>query len=329
MDYAACTTPAILDGGRPSNLKAAHYLTNTLENSGMSPALPGTTPALYRSGIRPRHVGLRVDVIATVTFSLGLLGFGLQAHAQSESARTPPQSQAISRLLTAYRDHIKDISEGEIHFRDGTAMAFNDGQAPKSHAAWLAHPDVEDMLAQPYRPGPVTSPPGIDDEPGRARNAAFFAKIYGDCRTGDVSKKLVDVVWLPSRSGVKLKVTSVNGVARRLRAVSRALDRLAPRFDIYLVPPAGTYNCRQIAGTQRLSAHGYGIAIDIATSKADYWRWSKPGPGGQPRWRNRIPNEIVAIFEAHGFIWGGKWGHYDTMHFEFRPELLPPRAPLE
>jgi len=30
----------------------------------------------------------------------------------------------------------------------------------------------------------------------------------------------------------------------------------------------------------------------------------------------------VAVFERHGFIWGGKWFHYDTMHFEYRPELL-------
>ena len=32
------------------------------------------------------------------------------------------------------------------------------------------------------------------------------------------------------------------------------------------------------------------------------------------------------IFERHGFIWGGKWHHYDTMHFEYRPELLHPRC---
>ena len=32
--------------------------------------------------------------------------------------------------------------------------------------------------------------------------------------------------------------------------------------------------------------------------------------------------EIVRIFEKHGFIWGGKWHHYDTMHFEYRPELV-------
>jgi hypothetical protein len=36
-----------------------------------------------------------------------------------------------------------------------------------------------------------------------------------------------------------------------------------------------------------------------------------------------VPFEIVLIFERHGFIWGGKWYHYDTMHFEYRPELAP------
>jgi hypothetical protein len=44
--------------------------------------------------------------------------------------------------------------------------------------------------------------------------------------------------------------------------------------------------------------------------------------GGAIVYRNRMPAEIVAIFEKHGFIWGGKWYHFDTMHFEFRPELL-------
>jgi hypothetical protein len=28
------------------------------------------------------------------------------------------------------------------------------------------------------------------------------------------------------------------------------------------------------------------------------------------------------VFEAERFIWGGKWYHYDTMHFEYRPELF-------
>ena len=42
------------------------------------------------------------------------------------------------------------------------------------------------------------------------------------------------------------------------------------------------------------------------------------------KWRNVVPQEIVDAFEAEGFIWGGRWLHYDTMHFEYRPELLDP-----
>ena len=53
---------------------------------------------------------------------------------------------------------------------------------------------------------------------------------------------------------------------------------------------------------------------------SDYWYWRPHG--ASILYRNRMPPEIVTIFEKHGFIWGGKWYHFDTMHFEFRPELL-------
>jgi hypothetical protein len=64
------------------------------------------------------------------------------------------------------------------------------------------------------------------------------------------------------------------------------------------------------------------IAIDINAQWSDYWRWRRPVGGKSPH-RNRIPGEIVEIFEKYGFIWGGKWYHCDTMHFEYGPELLP------
>ena len=28
--------------------------------------------------------------------------------------------------------------------------------------------------------------------------------------------------------------------------------------------------------------------------------------------------------EAEGFAWGGRWFYFDTMHFEYRPELFDP-----
>jgi hypothetical protein len=82
-----------------------------------------------------------------------------------------------------------------------------------------------------------------------------------------------------------------------------------------------TYNCRAVAGSQIRSMHAYGAALDINTAFANYWRWDSKS-GSEPIWKNRIPIEIVRVFERHGFIWGGYWYHYDTMHFEYRPELL-------
>ena len=186
----------------------------------------------------------------------------------------------------------------------------------------LPNPSILDQLALRYPAGAPLLPPAED--PGRIRNQAFFDKMYGECRAGQVAPNLVQVNWLPKSWGRPVSITRVNGVDRRLAAVSAELDALPEPFQRYLHPIGGTYNCRPIAGTDRLSMHSWGAAIDLNTAFSDYWRWSRVGAEG-PAYRNRVPPEIVAIFERHGFIWGGRWSHFDTMHFEYRPELLPYR----
>ncbi len=238
-----------------------------------------------------------------------------------------PKAEPRAQLLAAYPDHLDRIEGNDLVWRDGTRMALDDGRGTKPFAAWLAGPDIEDMLTPVYPAGAPISPPPKDFDPGRARNETFFDRMYGDCRKGEVSRNLVNIVWLPTKAPQRLKVSRINGVAARLQRISQELDALPARFDRYLMPAAGTYNCRTIAGTGRRSAHGYGIAIDIALEHAHYWRNAAAGPDGSYVYRNEIPHEIVAIFEAHGFIWGGRWHHYDTMHFEYRPELIPPRIP--
>lgn len=240
------------------------------------------------------------------------------------SDRTDPK-----RIVDAYPEAIERIDGNWLIWRDGTRMPLDDGKGQKSFAAWLENPDIEDMLRQPYPAGVGPAEPGPESDPGRARNSAFFDKMYGDCHKGEVKAKLKTIVWLPKKTRQKLQITIANGVADRLEAVSRELDALPSDFDKYLAPAGGTYNCRVIAGTDRVSAHGYGIAIDIAVSQSDYWRWAAGKASGNVKYRNRIPLEVVHIFERHGFIWGGRWHHYDTMHFEYRPELLPPLAPLD
>lgn len=235
--------------------------------------------------------------------------------------RPPPAAATAGpeRLLRAYPDHVAAVDSTHVSLRDGTRLAISDGIAGKTADRRLRRPDIDDMFVDAYPPGrPAGAPVG---DPGRVRHEPLFDRIYGDCRRGEVASRLRAVRWMPSRGGGSLRVTTVNRVADRLEAVIAELERLPPSMTRFLVPSAGTYNCRVIAGTDQRSMHAYGAAIDISTAHADYWRWA----GGEgARYRNRIPWEIVEIFERHGFIWGGKWLHFDTMHFEFRPELLPP-----
>jgi hypothetical protein len=239
-------------------------------------------------------------------------------------AAAPATDEIAARLKAAYPNFVTGIENNAVVFKDGTRIPFDDGKK-KAFEAWLGHPDVEDMFRFSYPAGGPVTPPPFDFDPGRARDALLFEKIYGDCRKPSFTKSLAKVAWLPKRSKQVVAVTTINGVAEKLRAVSAELDRLPPRFNVFLLPSAGGYVCRQIAGTNQRSAHGYGIAVDIAIARSHYWRWVKGGAEARPKYRNEIPAEVVAIFEKHGFIWGGRWYHYDTMHFEYRPELLQPK----
>ena len=232
------------------------------------------------------------------------------------------------RLTAGYPQSIQSVTSGRVTFADGTDMPLDDGKANKTFAEWLSAPDVQDMFLQPYETADTDKRPAENVDPGRARNEAFFLKVYGDCKQRNFERSLEEVIWLPIKARQRLKVTPVNGVAKRLRAISAELDRLPSNFDAYLIPSAGTYNCRAVAGTQSRSAHAYAIAIDIAPKHAQYWRWTRGTAEHTSRYHNMIPLEIVRIFEKHGFIWGGRWYHYDTMHFEYRPELLPPAVGL-
>lgn len=244
------------------------------------------------------------------------------ASAPASSAQDP--AAGIARLVQVYRQ-LDRVAGNVLVWKDGTRMTIDEGRRGRDHETMLATADIKDMFLMPYPPGRMSEPPRRNADPGRARNAAFFDKMYGDCQAGGVARNLTDVVWLPKKWGRTLKMTRVNGVAQRLEKVSAELDALPAKFDQFLFPSAGTYNCRPIAGTTRVSAHGHGIAIDISTRRAHYWRWAKGKRDGEIRYQNSIPMEIVEIFERHRFIWGGKWYHYDTMHFEYRPELFAPR----
>jgi hypothetical protein len=90
------------------------------------------------------------------------------------------------------------------------------------------------------------------------------------------------------------------------------------------------WNWRSIADTQSRSFHAYGTAVDILPSSTgnleSYWLWTARTKSDwwTVPYEQRIhpPEAVVKAFEAYGFVWGGKWLFYDTMHFEYRPEIF-------
>jgi hypothetical protein len=181
-------------------------------------------------------------------------------------------------------------------------------------------PDLEDVYATPYVAGPIvpidTSDAGKIDDPGRVRVQQLFIATYGGSRD-EVQARLEYVPFFGVRWPFNQRVApALARVVGRLQDEVKKNKKLLP----FLKDIGGTWTWRRIARSRNLSAHAWGIAIDINVERSAYWRWT---PRGEPlKWQNRIPQEVVDAFEAEGFIWGGRWVHYDTMHFEYRPELL-------
>lgn len=231
-----------------------------------------------------------------------------------EPVEAGPTPDGAARLIKAYPAQKLRYAGNRIIFPDGYAIVYDDGKT-KSFEEKLADGDIEDMFSAEYG---SSERPGYLADGGRIRNERFFQKMYG-ASAAEVYKRLVTVDWF----GKKVKFTSVNGAAGRLQAVAEELAVNFPNLRPYLAS-AGTFNWRKVHLANIMSPHSYGIAIDIAVSNSDYWKWRYPRASEVDRigYRNRIPLELVRVFEKHGFVWGGRWYHYDTMHFEYRPEIV-------
>ena len=218
------------------------------------------------------------------------------------------------KLIKAYPEMAISYEDNHI-IVNGERIPYDDGKK-KSFVELLDNSDVEDMFAMAYD---ITVPqPAYLSDAGRSRCEALFKAMYGHSEA-EVARHLVTVDWF----GQKLKFTSINGAHRQLKKVEQELQGNTALRSYFA--QSSTFYWRKVRGAKRQSAHSYGMTIDINAASSDYWQWANPRKGELDKisYKNRIPMEIVKAFEKHGFIWGGRWYHFDTMHFEYRPELLP------
>jgi hypothetical protein len=155
-------------------------------------------------------------------------------------------------------------------------------------------------------------------------NRAFLGILYGGLERKEIEALLVRVDFLGAR------VTVHKYIAEPLKKVDAEIRKWGGANDfISSIGSIDGYSWRQIAGTQRMSYHSWGLAVDVQPKrlggKAIYWLWEMERNKDwmlvplENRWNP--PRQVIEAFEKEGFIWGGKWPVYDNMHFEYRPEL--------
>jgi len=155
-------------------------------------------------------------------------------------------------------------------------------------------------------------------------NRKFMGILYGGLERKEIESQLIRVDFL----GYKVNVHK--DIAGPLRRVDTEIRKWNGAKDfISSIGSIDGFSWRQIAGTQRMSYHSWGLAVDILpkrlNGKAIYWLWEMERNKDwmlvplENRWNP--PLQVIEAFEKEGFIWGGKWPVYDNMHFEYRPEL--------
>lgn len=225
-------------------------------------------------------------------------------------------------LIMAYPEYVVDFqgkvdSKVYLVMKSGRKILYDD-KRNKSIEEKISNPDLQDMLEQNY---PLVTTGKLMDknfDPGRGRVYELLTEVYGG-NQGQISKNLVNVKF----GGYNCQFNKNNKAAESLKTVMTEVDALIRskrNVGGFVFPTSGTFNFRKISGTNRLSPHSFGIAIDLARDRRDYWKWVTPAEGEKRL--VKYPVELVEVFERNNFIWGGKWWHFDILHFEYRPEII-------
>ncbi len=162
-----------------------------------------------------------------------------------------------------------------------------------------------------------------------AYNIAFYDALYDGRTRRRIEAHITRFDYLGKRVSVHESIVApLKRVEARIRALAGS-DAEVERF-LASVSSVEGYNWREISDSPARSNHSWGIAVDILPrnwgKKNIYWNWVSYW---NDRWmmispdrRWTPPEAVITAFEDEGFVWGGKWLLWDTMHFEYRPELL-------
>ena len=264
----------------------------------------------------------------------------LELTVQAEPTRA---QRVMNALLAAYPDRIE-----KIEFRnDDWALLLRDTWYYYAEGRLLPEDKRENISS--YRP--VSFYPYPEELPSwtpRTPEETERFRSWSERRQNTTwrSSYFLDSLWQSSsRAETESRLARITFLGRRIRVHYFIQDKLAAvetriraaaqndsEVQTWLnsIGTIEGWHWRNIAQTQNRSYHSYGLAVDILPRtlgrRQTYWLWTSQH---REDWWNVSYNEryhppaaVIKAFEANGFIWGGKWALFDTMHFEYRPEIL-------
>lgn len=296
----------------------------------------------------------KIIALSILCLSLGS-SFYSEPSSQIMTANSPEYSLAdintgfiISKALAeAYPDIIQGpvwedddwvitLREQKFYWAGGrllNAEARSEPDYEEKYGTYSFHDYPEELPADPSRASwhrpPYSSPVwrGLQ-RVRKSHNPEFQRLLYNTWKRQDMDNINVrEIRFL----GFKTKVhVMIIPSLRRIETKLQELRKSDKELDTFLkgIRSISAYLWRNIAGTNRLSLHSYGIAVDFIPYrwKGDpYWYWVRNRGEDwtaypyDKRWQ--VPEVVIKAFEEEGYIWGGKWYQFDNMHFEYHPEI--------
>ena len=294
------------------------------------------TALLMVHGIKriPFLTMLLLGIAGTAGFSWALLstseedgdGSVIRLPLDEDDLRNDPRVRAF---LGAYGPFIDSVtySDEDVVFALGSRPIHFQGGRMLEEGSLDRREDCNSIFYR-YSLGPLTEPAPLPEEtPTYCTDVleSLWGRSDEQIRSHGQS-----IIFLDHRMFVnKLLIDPLAAVEREILEVAKDDSSVATWIDEMDI----TYSFinRGIAGSPTRSQHSWGMAVDFVPNSYGrlqvYWRWSRVYD--REGW-HRIPLEqrwsppqvVIEIFEKRGFVWGGKWAHFDNIHFEYRPEIL-------
>ena len=154
----------------------------------------------------------------------------------------------------------------------------------------------------------------------------FFETLYRSRNRDEAYQRVKTIRFLGHQIMVHSSILEVLSlVEEQIQAAARTDAQV--RSWVNNINNMSGWTWRTMVGSQSRSFHAYGVAIDILPrspgGREIFWQWAGPTWWSVPyEGRYHPPEAVIRAFESYGFVWGGKWLFFDTMHFEYRPEVF-------